>query len=139
LKRIVLDTNVTISALFWKGPPRVVFDLVKDGKVTLLFSSKIEAELIRVLAYSKFDLTSTEIFPIIKHLRKHAHFVGEKSNIEIIKDDPTDNIFLDCAIDGNADYIISGDHHLLNLGSYESIRIITAKDFLINEGFIGEP
>lgn len=84
MKRIVLDTNVTISALFWKGPPRVVFDLVKDGKVILLFSTKIEAELIRVLAYSKFDLTSAEIFPIIKHLRKHAHFIGEKSNIKIL-------------------------------------------------------
>jgi putative PIN family toxin of toxin-antitoxin system len=109
---------------------------VKGGKVILLFNTKIEAELIRVLAYSKFGLTSAEIFPIIKHLRKHAHFVEEKSNIGIIKYDPTDNIFLECAIDGNADYIISGDHHLLNLGSYESIRIITAKGFLINEGLI---
>jgi putative PIN family toxin of toxin-antitoxin system len=112
---------------------------VKEGEVILLSNTKIEAELIRVLAYSKFGLTSAEIFPVIKHLRKHAHFVGEKSNIKIIEEDPTDNIFLECAIDGNAEYIISGDHHLLNLGSYESIRIITAKDFLANEGFIGEP
>ena len=138
MKRIVLDTNVTISALFWKGPPRKVFDLVKDGKIILLLSTRIEAELIRVLAYSKFGLTSAEIFPIIKHLRTHSHFVEEKSNIEIIKDDPTDNIFLECAIDGNADYIISGDRHLLNLGNYESKRIITARGFLIDEGFIGE-
>ena len=139
MKRIVLDTNVTISALFWRGYPRLLYDLVKGGKVILLFNTKIEAELIRVLAYSKFGLTSAEIFPIIKHLRKHAHFVEEKSDIEIIKDDPTDNIFLECAIDGHADYIISGDHHLLNLGSFVSIRIITAKDFLVNEGFIGGP
>ncbi len=139
MKRIVLDTNVTISALFWEGPPRTVLDLVKDGKVALLFSKKIEAELIKVFAYSKFGLSSAEIFPIVKHLRANSHFLEEKSNLEIIKDDPTDNIFLECTVDGHADYIISGDHHLLDLGSHESTRIITAKDFFTREGFIGKP
>ena len=136
MKRIVLDTNVTISALFWKGYPRVIYDLVKDGKAILLWSRTIEAELIRVLAYSKFGLMSSEMFPIVNHLRSHAHFVEERSSIEIVKDDPTDNIFIECAVDGNADYIISGDHHLLNLEGYKLIKIISAKDFLIQQGFI---
>jgi uncharacterized protein len=136
LKRIVLDTNVTISALFWKGYPRVIYDLVEDGKAILLWSRNIEAELIRVLSYSKFGLTSSEMFPIVNHLRSHAYFVEERTRIEIIKDDPTDNIFIECAIDGNADYIISGDHHLVNLQGYKLIKIISAKDFLIQEGFI---
>ena len=69
MKRIVLDTNVTISALFWKGYPRVVYDLVRQGKVTLLSSVEIEAEFIRVLAYSKFGLAPTEILPIVNNLR----------------------------------------------------------------------
>ena len=136
MKRIVLDTNITISALFWKGYPRAVYDLVKEGKVTLLSSAKIEEEFIRVLAYPKFGLTSAEILPIVNSLRKYAHFVEVKSKVDVVKEDPTDNIFLECALDGKADYIISGDRHLLNIGSHKGIQIMRAKDFLIKEGFI---
>jgi putative PIN family toxin of toxin-antitoxin system len=136
VKRIVLDTNITISAFFWKGYPRVVYDLAKEGKVTIVSSLKMEAEFIRVLAYSRFGLTPAEILPIVNNLRKYVQFIEIKSKVDVIKEDLTDNIFLECALDGKADYIISGDHHLLNIGSYEGIKIIRAKDFLIKEGFI---
>jgi putative PIN family toxin of toxin-antitoxin system len=136
VKRIVLDTNVTVSAFFWKGYPRVVYDLAREGKVTLLSSLKMEAEFIRVLAYSRFRLTPAEIVPIVNNLRKYVQFVEIKSKVDVVKEDLTDNIFLECALDGKADYIISGDHHLLNISSYEGIQIIRAKDFLIKEGFI---
>jgi putative PIN family toxin of toxin-antitoxin system len=136
VKRIVLDTNVTVSAFFWKGHQRVVYDLAKEGKVTLLFSLKMEAEFIRVLASSKFGLTPAEILPIVNNLRRSVQFIEIKSKVDVVKEDPTDNIFLECALDGKADYIVSGDHHLLNIGSYEGIQILRAKDFLIKEGFI---
>lgn len=136
MKRIVFDTNITISAFFWKGYPKIVYDLVKQEKVTLLSSIKIEAEFIRVLAYSRFGLTPAEIFPIVNNFRKYVHFIEIKSKLDVVKEDSTDNIFLECALDGKADYIISGDHHLLNIGSYKGIQIIPAKDFLIKEGFI---
>jgi len=136
VKRIVLDTNITISAFFWKGYPRAVYNLIREGKVTLLSSVKIEAEFIRVLAYPKFGLTPAEILPIVNNLRKHAYFIEVKSKADLIKEDPTDNIFFECAQDGGADYIISGDHHLLNIGNYKGIQILRAKDLLIKEGFI---
>ena len=88
------------------------------------------------MAYSEFGLIPSEIFPIVNHLRRHVYFVEEKSSIEIIKNDPTDNMFIECAFDGNANYIISGDHHLLNLEGYKLIKIISAKDFLIRQGLI---
>ena len=136
MKRIVLDTNVSISAFFWRGHSRAVHDLVREGKVTLLSSIKIEAEFIRVLAYPKFGLTPAEIRPIVNNLRRHAYFIEVKSKLDVVKEDPTDNIFLECAQDGKADYIISGDHHLLNISNYKGIQILRAKDFLIKEGFI---
>jgi putative PIN family toxin of toxin-antitoxin system len=136
VKRIVLDTNITISAFFWKGYPRVVYDLAREGKVILLSSLKMEAEFIRVLAYSRFGLTPAEIVPIVNNLREYVQFIEIKSKVDVVKEDLTDNIFLECALDGKADYLISGDHHLLNIGSYEGIQIIRAKDFLIKEGFI---
>lgn len=136
MKRIVLDTNITISAFFWKGYPRTIYDLAKEGKVTLLSSIKIETEFIRVLAYSRFGLIPNEIHPIVNNLRKYVHFIEVKSKVDIVQEDPTDNIFLECALDGKADYIISGNHHLLNIGDYKGIQIIRAKDFMIKEGFI---
>ena len=133
MKRIVFDTNVTISAFFWKGYPRDVYDLVKQGKIILLSSRKIEVEFIRVLAYSKFGLTPAEILPIVNDLRKFSRLVETKGQINVIKKDLSDNMFLECAIDGKADYIISGDRHLLEIGKYENIQIIKAKDFLIKK------
>ena len=136
MKRIVFDTNVTISAFFWKGYPRTIYDLVKDGKVTLLSCIGIEAELIRVLAYARFGLIPAEILLIVNDLRKHVQFIEVKSKVDIIKEDPTDNIFLECALDGKAHYVVSGDHHLLDIGNYGGIQIVKAKDFLIKEGLV---
>lgn len=115
---------------------RAVYDFAKEGKVTIVSSLKMEAEFIRVLAYSRFGLTPAEIVPIVNNLRKYVQFIEIKSKVDVVKEDPTDNIFLECASDGKADYIISGDHHLLDIGSYEGIQIIRAKNFLIKEGFI---
>ncbi|MDP2755511.1 MAG: putative toxin-antitoxin system toxin component, PIN family [Nitrospirota bacterium] len=138
MKRVVLDTNVTIAAFFWKGHPRAIYDLIRDRKVVMLLSSDIEKEFIRVLCYSKFGLPSKEIPPFIRNLRGHAEFVETTSRFSVIEADHTDNIFLECATDGKADYIISGDKHLLDLGTYKDIQILKAKEFLIKEGFLTE-
>ena len=86
-------------------------------------------EFIKVLSYSKFALTASEIQPLITDLEENAEFVEVKSSVEIIKEDPSDNIFLSLALDGGASYIVSGDSHLLNLKRYKDIEIITAKQF----------
>jgi putative PIN family toxin of toxin-antitoxin system len=138
LKRVVLDTNVTIAALFWKGYPRIIYDLVREKKLVMLLSIDMEKEFIRVLGYSKFGLTSKEIPPFIRNLRGNAEFIETKSRISVITDDATDNIFLECAIDGNADYVISGDRHILDLGKYNNIQIVKPKEFLVKEGFLQE-
>ncbi|MEK6621006.1 MAG: putative toxin-antitoxin system toxin component, PIN family [Planctomycetota bacterium] len=138
MKRVVLDTNVTIAAYFWKGYPRVVYDLIRDQKLVMLMNSDMEKELIRVLGYSKFGLSQKEIPPFIRNLRCCAEFVEKKTRISVVTSDPTDNIFLECATDGNADYIISGDKHLLDLVIYNGIQIIKAKEFLIRERYFKE-
>ncbi len=69
-------------------------------------------------------------------MRCYAEFVEKESKISAIVADPTDNVFLECAIDGNADYIISGDRHLLDLGMYNGIQIIRVREFLIKEKYI---
>ena len=130
MNRVVLDTNIIISALFWTGPPRDVYNLVRENKIIMLFSEDMEREFIRVLGYPKFGLSAKEILPIVIHLRNNAELIRPAAALSVITADPTDNIFLECAVDGRADYIISGDKHLLDLDLYQGIHIIKPKDFL---------
>ena len=119
MKRIVLDTNVTISALSWEGNPRKIYDM--------------EKEFIRVLGYEKFGLSPQEITPFLRTLRTHARHVDTKSKIAVVIADPTDNIFLECALDGSADFLISGDRHLLDIKVYKGIEILKSAEFLLRQ------
>ncbi|MCH8318633.1 MAG: putative toxin-antitoxin system toxin component, PIN family [Bacteroidetes bacterium] len=65
MKKIVFDTNITISAFFWKGNPRTIYNLVKEEKLILQFSQSIENEYMRVLYYPKFGFSPSEIVPRI--------------------------------------------------------------------------
>lgn len=131
MRKVVLDTNVIISALFWEGNSRKIYDLVREGKLITLLSDDMERELIRVLGYEKFGLSPQEILPFIRSLRTYAKHVETKSNIAVVIADPTDNIFLECALDGGADCIISGDKHLLDIRVYRGIKIERAGEFLL--------
>lgn len=128
-KRVVFDTNILISGYLWGGIPRKALEKTRTKEWILVLSEDGIREFIRVLSYSKFALTASEIQPIITDLEEKAEFVEVKSSVEIIKDDPSDNIFLYLALDGGASYIVSGDSHLLNLKRYKDIEIITAKQF----------
>lgn len=85
MKRVVLDTNVTVAALFWKGYPRVVYDLIRERKLAMLLSKDMEAELIRVLGYVKFGLLPKEIRPIVMNIRGNAELVEIKSRVSLIR------------------------------------------------------
>ena len=131
MKKVVLDTNVTISALFWEGNPRKIYDLIRQEKLVMLLSGDMEKEFIRVLGYEKFGLTPQEMMPFLRDLRTHARHVKTKNKISVVTADPTDNIFLECALDGDADFIISGDRHLLDIKVYKDIEIVRAGEFLL--------
>ncbi len=66
MKKVVLDTNITISALFWEGNPRKIYDLVREEKLIMLLSDDMEKEFIRVLAYEKFGLSPQEMMPFLR-------------------------------------------------------------------------
>lgn len=130
MKKVVFDTNVSIGAFFWNGNPRKVYEFARQGKIKLFYSKDILEELIRVLAYKKFGLTNQEILPIINDFIAIANFTEVSSKIKPLPQDPTDTIFLECAVDAKAHYIISGDHHLLELKHYKGITIVTPKEFI---------
>lgn len=126
----MFDTNVLISGYLWKGPARRALDKVRSGEWILLVSKDTIEELIRVFAYNKFGLKPDEIAPIIDDLTRISQFVEARTSIQVINDDPTDNIFLSLAVDSRADVIVSGDHHLLDVKEFKGISIITVRDFV---------
>ena len=131
VRRVVFDTNVLISGYLWKGSARRALEKVRGDDWTLLISNEALEELIRVLAYDKFGLKPEDIEPIIHDLASISQFVEVNTRIETIKADPTDNIFLALAADGDAHAIVSGDHHLLDLGEFRGIQILRIRQFLL--------
>ncbi len=127
--KAVLDTNILISAVFWRGAPyNIVLNALKN-KYSLCLSQEILTELEEKLSL-KFKFPKDKIEEHIWILREYGQIIDPAIKIDIIKEDPDDNRILECAVSCNADYIVSGDRHLLKLKEFKGIKIVTAKDFL---------
>ena len=134
--RIVLDTNQFVSSvLVRQGLPAQVLDAWRRREFLLVTSPSIIAEIRSTLSYPrirrKYPITDTDVERLVTLLKKDALVVpGEIDVTGAVPADPTDDMVLACAIEGRADIIVSGDHHLLDLGEYQGIPIITARKFL---------
>jgi len=128
--KVVLDTNVLISALGWSGPPSDCLNLIIEEDIINFISEPILEELMDVMNYPKFKFTEKEKEEFLEILISYSILVDPEEKVEKIKEDPDDNKFLECSIKANADYIISGDQHLLGLKRFKRIEIISPKEFL---------
>ncbi len=130
-ERVVLDTNVLVSAfIHHRGNEWKILDLVRAGVIQLVMSKEILDEFQKVIARGKFGFGSALIIEITALVIEIAEIIVPQSRLDIVPDDPSDNKFIECAIDGNVGYVISGDRHLLNIGTYRGVKILKAKDFL---------
>jgi len=130
-----LDANVFVSAVLKPQSDLArIFDLVKAGKVKLIISSDILSEIRGVLLYPKLRKrhrrTPKKIDDFLKKTVRVSIITSGKMKVEAIKDDPEDNKYLAAAAEGKADFIISGDHHLIELGIFQGIRILSPSMFL---------
>lgn len=128
--KVLLDTNILISALGWKSKPREIFLQCIAGELKLIISAEQMDELRRVMDYPKFNFNEEQKESFISILLEVAEMVEITGKIKVIKDDPDDDIIVETAIVGGVDYIISGDPHLLNLKEFAGMKIVTAKEFL---------
>ena len=129
IPKIVIDTNIYISAIFWGGKPRAIVDLGRSGQVLIFTSSEIEKEIEKKLK-TKFGLSNEEAAQILLDFSTFTVPVKVSRRITVIDDDPDDDKFIECAVASRAGFIVSGDKHLLNLKEYKGIRILKATDFL---------
>lgn len=126
--RVVLDTNVIISALIYGGKPEQVYNLVLEKKIIALISSILLSELTETLV-KKFKFENERIKQLENIAKKSFRIMHPKKTINILKDDD-DNRVLEAAIEGKCDVIITGDRELLELASYRNIKILTSEQFL---------
>jgi hypothetical protein len=130
--KVVLDTNVLVSALIRNGKPRaLLFEMVR-GNAQLILSRGILEELAEVAADDKIRkyVEEEDVTRFLRIIGSTAKIVTIKSRFKEVKRDPSDDLFLRTAYDGGADYIISGDRHLLSLKEFRGIKILTVNEVL---------
>lgn len=133
--KVVIDTNIFVSSLIKKDSiPARLIQLWRENTFLIIISVQMLEEIKRVLHYphikNKYKLTDEEINLAIATIEKDAIVLVDVLELDVIKEDPDDNKVLACALEVRADYIISGDKHLLTLEQYENIPIIRVKEYL---------
>jgi uncharacterized protein len=134
--KVVLDANVYVSAVLSKsGNPQEILQQWRVDAFEILTSQDTLAELSRVLRYPKIaklhQWTEGEIEEFIKLLSEEAVFVTPQTKLDVVKADESDNRYLECAVAGQASYLVTGDkRHLLPLKAYQGIRIVSPAIFM---------
>jgi len=129
-KKIVLDTNIFISALGFNGPEKEILEKCIRGEFTLYYSNPILQELSRVLEYPKFNFSEAQKDALKLIIGEIGCLVnsGLEFNIEI--DDPSDKIFIEVAIVSGSDFLVTGDKHLLKIRNIGKTSIVKSSEFL---------
>lgn len=128
--RVVIDTNVFISS-FFGGIPREIINLWKEGEIVLCLSQSIVEEYIEVL--NRLGLKDkNELFKLIKLFAEgyNSVFAANTPELNVVKNDPDDNKFIECAVELESKVIVSGDKHLREVRKYIDIEIISPREFI---------
>ena len=131
--KIVLDANIFVSSFIGNGNPKAIVDMVSEGEDTLFITDEILAELERVFRKRKFRYSEEVIqhrMAIIKEIGTRITVADSERITTGGCRDKDDNKYLECAAAANADYIISGDIHLLEMKEYCGIKIVNAAEYL---------
>jgi hypothetical protein len=135
MTRAVLDANVLVSGILSpKGAPAKVLTAWQAEQFHLVLSEAVLDEINRVLHYPRIATrhrwSEERLQGFIEDLAHLAIMTSGSAYLAVIAEDPPDDRYLECAIEGEADYIVSGDQHLLELGEYQGIGILTPRAFL---------
>jgi putative PIN family toxin of toxin-antitoxin system len=130
--KIVFDTNVLISALITTGKPKELFNKAAQGQIKLIISKSILKEFSQVAENPRIRKYANEedVIGFVRVINRVAKIVNVTSQFKAVKEDPDDDIVVRTAFDGKANYIVTGDKHLLSLGTFRGIKILTADEML---------
>jgi len=130
--RVVLDTNVLVSALIKTGKPRELVLKIAERGAQLILSREILGEFIEITDDSRIRryIHGDDRIAFLRAIGSIASIVKIKSKFKVVKEDPSDDVVLRTAHDGKAEYVVSGDRHLLSLKKFGKIRIVTVAQML---------
>jgi len=130
--KIVADTNVLVSSLIRRGKPHELILRIDGIDVRLISSNILMDELTSVLAEERIAryVSSRDVGRFLRYVGKRTTLVKVRSKFKVVNEDPRDDVFLNTAYSGKADYIISGDKHLIPLREFRGIRIVTVSEML---------
>ncbi len=127
--RVVPDTNVLVSAIVFGGPPGQIMERSAQGDLQLILSPALIDELREVLR-RKFGFSDAAVYQAETLLRRISTLVEPQQTVTLISADPQDNRVLEAALAGDADVIVSGDRHLLDLKTFGAVSIVTPRELL---------
>jgi len=128
--RVVVDTNVLISAIFFKGKPDVILEAWRTGKLEIILSADILNEYAKVMERLSVNFPSVETSGILSTLTSGCKIVEQARIENQVCDDPDDDKSLAAALGGNTKTIVSGDKHLLDVDGYSGIEILRPAEFI---------
>ena len=128
--KVVLDTNVFVSGVFFTGPPHKILEAWRDGKIHLLLSPEILEEYQRVMRELAVQFPEIKIEGLMGFVIVHSEIILPSLLPPVIQGDPSDDKFLECAVAGEATCIVTGDKHLLRLLKFRGIPILKPREFV---------
>ena len=127
---VTLDTNVIISSFLTPGKSREIIDLAARRKILVFSSPQLEEELIKTLR-GKLKYSDEELSQALISFKEIVYkYVYPKNKLKVIAQDETDNRIIEAGVEGKAEYIVTGDKHLLKIGKYKGIKILSPSEFL---------
>ena|SRR5215211_561700 len=128
--KVVMDTNVFISGVFFSGPPYRILSVWQSGEFELAVSQEILAEYQRVGEILAEEYPRIDLKPILKFVVEHARMYKPAKLKEPVCEDPDDDKFIACALSSECGVIISGDKHLLKVSGYREIEVLKPREFM---------
>lgn len=133
--RVVLDANIYVSTLITdKGNPAAMINYCLSGDFDILISQPIIDELLRVTSYEriqdKYRKVKERRLEFAELIAKQGVWIEPVNTLLVVIQDKSDNIYVECAVEGDAQYIVSGDDHLLDLGEYHGIIVLSPASFV---------
>ena len=132
--KVVLDTNVWLSAIVWRGEATKIIDARINREVEIIITKEILSEIVDILNRTRFkefiENKQEKIEDLIRVILSISTFIETKTKLDVVKKDPKDNIILEAGLDAKVDYLISYDDHLINMIEFNRIKILTPTEFL---------
>lgn len=128
-KKVVIDTNVFISAFGWGGKPFKIIQLLESAEIINCISEDIIIEISKALSYPKLEFPQELQSGILEFVIAHSRFFKPKKSLDVTSD-PKDNMLIECALTAKAKFVITGDKKLLAMKKYGSIKLVSPEAFL---------